>query len=76
MKNALNELVFVIKSQFLGKCGIVYCFSRKDADDVAKALNSVGLKAVSYHAGQADNQRELSQNKWTTNKVNVSPEFL
>ncbi|CAH0381815.1 unnamed protein product [Bemisia tabaci] len=71
MKNALNELVFVIKSQFLGKCGIVYCFSRKDADDVAKALNSVGLKAVSYHAGQADNQRELSQNKWTTNKVNI-----
>ncbi|XP_053405296.1 recQ-like DNA helicase BLM [Mercenaria mercenaria] len=61
---ATNDIIKMIKEDFPGKCGIVYCLSRKECDDVAKALSKAGILSVSYHAGLTDGERTMIQEKW------------
>ena len=46
--------------------GIVYTLSRKETETVAKFLNDNGFQAVSYHAGQDRDFRQISQNRFMT----------
>lgn len=41
--------------------GIVYCIRRKDVDKLCEQLNEGGFKAVPYHAGMTDDDRQRSQ---------------
>jgi len=50
-KKARELLVERIKSHYKNKCGIVYCFSQNECEQVAEALISGGIKASHYHAG-------------------------
>lgn len=47
-----------------GKCGIVYCFSRKETDDIASYLNKHGFNALAYHAGKSADYRKEAQEKF------------
>lgn len=38
--------------------GVVYCLSRKGAEDTCRAITALGVKAVCYHAGMAPEQRD------------------
>ncbi|XP_048737766.2 recQ-like DNA helicase BLM isoform X2 [Ostrea edulis] len=58
------DVTKVIKEQFPGKCGIVYCLSRKECDTVAADLSKTGIQAVAYHAGLGDSDRISIQEKW------------
>lgn len=58
------DITKLIKEQFSGKCGIVYCLSRKECDTVAANLGKAGIQAVSYHAGLGDSDRITIQEKW------------
>lgn len=40
--------------------GVVYCLSRKGADDTCAALLALGLRVVSYHAGMSAPDRDKS----------------
>jgi len=40
--------------------GVVYCLSRKGAEDTCRALTSLGLRAVCYHAGMSAPQRDAA----------------
>ncbi|ABO96209.1 predicted protein [Ostreococcus lucimarinus CCE9901] len=62
--------------------GIVYCLSRDETANVAKALNDARLRrqrehlppgpsAAAYHAGMTDSQRLAVQNKWMSGEVSV-----
>ena len=44
-----------------GKSGIIYCLTRKITDDVCAKLIKAGHRAVSYHAGLSNNERNKSQ---------------
>ncbi|XP_052240275.1 recQ-like DNA helicase BLM isoform X2 [Dreissena polymorpha] len=61
---ATNDIIKMIKDDFPGKCGIVYCLSRKECDDVSLALTKAGILSVSYHAGLTDAERVMIQEKW------------
>lgn len=61
---ATNDIIKMIKEDFPGKCGIVYCLSRKECDDVARALSKAGILSVAYHAGLTDDERTMIQEKW------------
>lgn len=51
--------------------GIVYCLSRKGAEDTAAALTSLGLRTVVYHAGMTPQQRDTSQNAFLSGRAQV-----
>ncbi len=44
-----------------GKCGIVYCSTRKSVEDVSSALSRKGFSVTRYHAGLEDTERKENQ---------------
>lgn len=44
--------------------GIVYCLSRKYTEEVAEFLNTEGVKAIAYHAGQDAAFRKANQDRF------------
>ncbi|GBG26958.1 ATP-dependent helicase SGS1 [Hondaea fermentalgiana] len=75
MKENIETLAnYVSSGQRRNQCGIIYCFSRKETEDVCFGLQrKLGAHAVTfYHAGIADPQeRQSKQNLWSNNKVRV-----
>ena len=54
-----------------GKCGIVYCLTRKQVEEVCQRLNQDGLPATRYHAGLSDVERRTNQDDFTYDKVSI-----
>eukprot|EP00516_Mucochytrium_quahogii_P003424 CAMPEP_0203757060 /NCGR_PEP_ID=MMETSP0098-20131031/10220_1 /ASSEMBLY_ACC=CAM_ASM_000208 /TAXON_ID=96639 /ORGANISM=" , Strain NY0313808BC1" /LENGTH=1059 /DNA_ID=CAMNT_0050649165 /DNA_START=95 /DNA_END=3274 /DNA_ORIENTATION=- len=73
-KNAIDRLVNYIRGgNRRSQCGVVYCFSRKECEDVARELqNALGNIVTFYHAGIEDSAEKASrQALWTDNKVRI-----
>ncbi|XP_058795106.1 recQ-like DNA helicase Blm [Phymastichus coffea] len=70
-KAACNQITEIIKKKFPKDCGIIYCISRKDCDNLAETLSINGLKASSYHAGLPDKVRIERQTQWISEKVKI-----
>lgn len=51
--------------------GIVYTFSKKEADSVASSLRANGISAQSYHSDVRENKKDQIQNSWMRNKTQV-----
>ncbi|CAJ0952835.1 unnamed protein product, partial [Mesorhabditis belari] len=66
-----ESLVSLIKCRFANETGIVYCFSRKDTEDMAQVLRSHGIKASCYHAYMENEQRKKVHNAWIDGKLLV-----
>ena len=61
--NAIRQLTGFLANH-VGESGIVYCLSRKKAEETARTLTDKGWRALPYHAGmtaeaRAANQREF-----------------
>ena len=54
-----------------GESAIVYCFSRKETEDVATELTAAGHPAVAYHAGLDADVRRWTQEQFIDGKVPV-----
>ena len=54
-----------------GKSGIIYCLSRKKAEEMAELLNINGIKALPYHAGLDAKTRSENQDRFLMEDVNV-----
>lgn len=66
MQQVLNFL-----SRFPDQSGIIYCFSRKQVDDLASELQSHGLSALPYHAGLRDDVRASNQEQFLKDDVRI-----
>lgn len=67
----VNDIIQLIRTKFSKSSGIVYCLTRKDSDSMAEKLKIGNIKAVSYHAGMSDKEREKVQTSWITDKFQV-----
>lgn len=56
----MKALLNIVKMN-TGKCGIVYCSTRKSVEDVSSALSRKGLSVTRYHAGLEDAERKENQ---------------
>lgn len=56
--------------------GIVYCFSRKDTEDLTASLCSLGVKAATYHAYLPSDQRTNVHHDWIASRTQVLFSFL
>ena len=59
-----DQLLEFIRSEHPEDSGIVYCFSRKKTEETAAWLSSHGLKALPYHAGLSDQDRQNHQDRF------------
>lgn len=68
--NLMQQVVEVL-NRHRGQSGIVYCISRKEVERTAGALNTLGVKAVPYHAGMDDHARKSNQEAFIRDEVEV-----
>jgi ATP-dependent DNA helicase RecQ len=54
------------------KTGIVYCATRKKVEEVAETLAAWRFKAIAYHGGMSDAERENAQNIFLQRKADVA----
>ncbi len=65
----LDKILAAVKN--LQGSGIIYCRSRKKTIEVAKFLKDQGIECLPYNAGMSPEQRDTSQNYWTSGRVKV-----
>ncbi len=53
------------------KTGIIYCSTRKNVATVFEEVAQLGVRAVAYHAGMSDAEREFSQNAFISGEADV-----
>lgn len=54
-----------------GESGIIYCFSRKQVEELAQELKKSGFDVLPYHAGLADEVRSHHQQLFIRDKVQI-----
>lgn len=54
-----------------GESGIIYCFSRKQADTLSVQLSVLGYNAKPYHAGLSDELRQKTQNDFINDDIEI-----
>jgi ATP-dependent DNA helicase RecQ len=64
------QLVSILKG-FSGQSGIVYRTSRKSVNDTAAMLQKRGFRALPYHAGLADRERQENQDAFIRDEVEI-----
>jgi len=62
--NSRAQLLTFLRTEHPGDAGIVYCLSRKKAEETAAWLTAQGLRAVAYHAGMSMQERSLNQERF------------
>ena len=74
-KTCMDEIIDIINQYRTRRgthaCGIVYCLSRDDCENVAHNLQQNGIRAAHYHASLTDKKREEVQADWTDDKINI-----
>ena len=69
-RNALGELTALLRSR-RDQSAIIYCFSRKETEDLADQLNAQGFSALPYHAGLDAETRRRTQEDFTRDRVPI-----
>ncbi|MCF6171918.1 MAG: DNA helicase RecQ [Bacteroidales bacterium] len=69
-KNVIKDIIKYVKSQ-PSKSGIVYCLSRKKAEEIAESLVVNGIRALPYHAGLDAATRRNNQDMFLMEDVEV-----
>lgn len=50
---------------------IIYCFSRKDTEQLVEKLNQQGLNAAAYHAGLTTQKRNENQERFIRDEIHI-----
>ena len=69
-RKRIEQIIEFVKAR-PNQPGIVYCFSRRNCEDVAGKLLARGVKATYYHAGLGPREREQTQEDFINDKVPV-----
>ena len=52
--------------------GIIYCSTRKRVEEVGESLREMGIRAIEYHGGLDDREREERQNEFISRKKDIA----
>ena len=70
-EKVIEEMAHFIKEKHPTNAGIIYTFSRKEADNVAKALKTYGITAAPYHSSVSAATKAKIHTSWMRNKTQV-----
>jgi len=66
-----TQQVLTFLERFKDQSGILYCFSRKQVDELAAFLSQKGYSARPYHAGLEDAERRTNQEAFARDDVQI-----
>ncbi|MFH1194962.1 MAG: DNA helicase RecQ [bacterium] len=66
--DAFEQTVKFLK-EHSNQSGIIYCFSRKQVDELSEDLSNLGFSTKPYHAGLSDEERNANQDLFIKDKV-------
>jgi ATP-dependent DNA helicase RecQ len=69
-KNSYDQLMDILEKH-RNESAIIYCFSRKDTQNIAADLRQEGFKALPYHAGLEIEARKTNQEKFIRDEVQI-----
>lgn len=69
-QNAFDQLSTLLE-EYRGKSSIIYCFSRKETEELAQKLQEKGYNSMPYHAGLGAEKRKLTQEDFLNDKISV-----
>ena len=69
-KNVNKDIIKYVKKNE-GKSGIIYCLSRKKAEEVSEILNLNNIKSLPYHAGLEQSVRRKTQDAFLMEDIDV-----
>ncbi len=58
-------------NRFPGQSGIIYCFSRKQTEEISDKLQRDGYSVLPYHAGLNETTRHRNQERFIKDDVNI-----
>ncbi|KAM7540260.1 hypothetical protein Aperf_G00000037426 [Anoplocephala perfoliata] len=61
----------LLKSDFRGQSGIIYCLSQRDTESLTEYLSKEGINAAFYHANVDPTRRERDHIAWLDGKIQV-----
>ena len=67
----VNDMVEFILQKHSNQPGIIYTFSKKEADQVADTLCSNGIIARAYHSDVQDSRKHMIHQSWMNNETQV-----
>jgi len=70
-KDRATDQTLDFLEKFKDQSGIIYCFSRKQVDNLAADLNEYGFKALPYHAGLSSKVRNKNQELFIRDDVPI-----
>jgi ATP-dependent DNA helicase RecQ len=68
--NPLQQTIGFIR-RFLNQSGIIYCYSRRQVEDLYEALRNEGFSVRPYHAGLSDEIRSENQELFIRDDVQI-----
>lgn len=69
-KQAFPKLVHLLQ-KYKNDSVIIYCYSRKETEEITENLKLNGFNVGAYHAGLEANKRKLAQELFIKDKVNI-----
>jgi len=69
-ERAFDQLVQLLGER-RGESAIIYCFSRKDTEELSERLQDAGFKALPYHAGMDVEMRRRNQERFIRDEADI-----
>jgi len=69
-KETFSEITDYLR-RHRGEAGIIYCQSRNSVEALTKKLNIAGFRALPYHAGLSDSERNRNQEMFIKDDVDI-----
>lgn len=69
-KETFSEIIDYLR-RHRGEAGIIYCQSRNSVEALTKKLNLAGFRALPYHAGLSDAERNRNQEMFIKDDVDI-----
>jgi ATP-dependent DNA helicase RecQ len=69
-KNKFADLYTTLKN-YKDKCGIIYCLTKKNVNEVCENLNEMGYAATRYHAGLSPEERQKNQDDFIYDRKRI-----
>lgn len=70
-KKSPLEQVARFMRRFPDQSGIIYCFTRKQVEDLTRHLQGKGASVLPYHAGLGDEERALNQERFIRDDTQI-----